>query len=337
MTAQQRLQTELSQFVYDADDKEFGRYHYQIRCGIAFNTCPRFPYMALLGLDNRNHYEQKRQTLRIFDIADASYALWTKRWENILARYCDTLTFFATDCNGFGSPLLLMSEVKTHSVRIIDVHACKDVGYVVSKGWFKGTVTAMAAWGSFLAVHTDKSGDMGMVVLLRNNDDSGGNGNGSSWVHVRNIFVSFMGVLPYIRTMSFSADGMLGMFKGSGAGFIVCSTEDGAVVRCFDIDALDTCTVASCPDGWLLTCAETPTVRFLSSDGARYDTIAFHHRHCCDYVAALVPNVGLFVGGYGDYCLHRFRVPHDATMASMSACRVAWMYSVMRARNCVRA
>ncbi len=153
-----------------------------------------------------------------------------------------------------------------------------------------------------------------------------------------------------------SADGQLyrpyGLrFTGDGAGLAVAGrwnhrvsvfrVEDGSFARHVATELAGPLDVEECEGGWLVACARSDTIEFVGGGvcdggvcGASLGEMGNNDGQFMEPSAlALVPGLGLVVRDCSS--LQFFATPDVIAMASMSACRAAWLGAVARCLRCV--
>jgi hypothetical protein len=232
------------------------------------------------------------------------------------------------------SRLLLLTDAGHDAVHVIDVAGQVHVGYVAAPGTV-AKPQGVAARGSLVAVSCWNYLEHVVRVF---------EGSGAMWIAVRVVAGRFGGPS--------SADGQLGRpcglrFTGDGTGLAVADTgnhrvsmfrvEDGSFVRHVATSLGDLWDVEECEGGWLAVCGPPfHTVTFVSGgvDGgvgqARLGKLGGGDGEFFYPTAlALVPGLGLVVRESNR--VQFFATPDAIAMASMSACRVAWVVAVARA------
>jgi hypothetical protein len=314
---------------------------------IALNTSVRYPLLAVVSSSISMECAQTLSVCRLerrpsfrSSVSLPLPLCLTPHWDVPvpMESKCDALAFFSTDGDGNGgSPLLLLTQPSSHSLMFMDADACSDLQYVMGRGWFQGAITAMAARGNIIAVHSAKSGDCGKVVLLELQSDG-------AWVHLRNIYMSSCGVLPFITTLSFSADGRQLACNGlqySGikyrACLMACTLDSGEFVRVLysglgTVRGTVLASLASCPSGWLVFDEVLQQVGLVSYDhmggAAHASWLQVGEPFDCSSVVALVPGHGLILGSRSR--LRIYQCSEDVAMETMSPCRLAWVCTAVR-------
>ncbi len=238
--------------------------------------------------------------------------------------------------------LLLLTDAGHYAVHVIDVAGQAHVGYVAAPGTIAGPL-GVAARGSLVAVSAwqlPRTGDH--VVRLFE-------GSGASWTAVRVLAGGFGGPgsadgqLYRPRGLRFTADGT-GLVVADCVNNRVClfRVGDGSFERHVATEVDWPYDVEECADGWLVACLGSNSIESVRGGGdaggysdARLARLGRHGSGHGEFISpctlALVPDLGLVVrendnGG----CCQVFASPDAIAMASMSACRVAWMVGVVR-------
>jgi hypothetical protein len=135
-------------------------------------------------------------------------------------------------------------------------------------------------------------------------------------------------------------------FTGDGAGLAVAGrwnhrvsvfrVEDGSFARHVATELAGPLDVEECEGGWLVACARSDTIEFVGGGvcdggvcGASLGEMGNNDGQFMEPSAlALVPGLGLVVRDCSS--LQFFATPDVIAMASMSACRTAWLGAVAR-------
>jgi hypothetical protein len=235
------------------------------------------------------------------------------------------------------SRLLVVTDAGHGAVHVVDVVRRVHVGYVAAPGTIAGP-RGVAARGSLVAVSAWKQWHHGDHVVRVFE------GSGALWTAVRTLAGGFGGPgradgqrkCPY--GLRFAADGTgLAVADVWNNRVSLLRVEDGSFVRHVATGQSAPWDVEECEGGWLVACWDSDTVTHV--DGCLGDVgapVGGRGSGAGEFkgpsALALVPGLGLLVREQGNRGRLQVFATRDAiAMASMSACRVAWLACTARA------
>jgi len=230
-----------------------------------------------------------------------------------------------TDCGVSTRNLLVVDLGKSgwSAVHVVDVVHGVHVGYVAAPGCIKWP-GAVATRNSQAAVCcTEKN-----VPAVRLFENSGGS---HTWTAVRVIACGF----NWPCGLRFAADGVR-LVVANGRGVSMFCAKDGAFLRRIALQSVYPMDVMECAikdgdgsrAGWVMSYFGG-LVAVADNANARASDVVARRREFDLLCLALVPGLGLVARH--EMGVRFFATPDSVAMASMSACKVAWMVSVRRA------
>jgi hypothetical protein len=231
------------------------------------------------------------------------------------------------------SRLLLLTDAGHDAVHVIDVVGRVHAGYVAAPGTIAGP-RGVAARGSLVAVSAWEKHDSGDHVVRVFE------GSGAIWTVVRVVGGGFGrpgradGQLKVPHGLRFTGDGTgLAVADAGNARVSVFRVEDGSFARHVVTGLSFPYDVEECEGGWLVACGyPSHTIEFVDGGGVGRARLgkggSWDGEFDCPSALALIPGLGLVVRDCSR--LQFFATPDVIAMASMSACRVAWLGAVAR-------